>query len=158
MYTPIDYNLLNENKACGPQLDLIKKHFGLKPIPLTKEVVSNLSYLFDIDWIAKRFLTEKDFIKYKKAQYPAFKKYIKADDEALAQHEETTHLAWKEYDEVVDSNWANGGRSNSKAARKYNKAQDLANLHYNNKCKLARAEYRKVIALEFIKLYKKGMA
>lgn len=153
MYTPIDYNLLNENKACGPQMDLIKKHFGLKPIPLTKEVVSNLSSLFDIDWVAKKFLTVKDFIKYKKVISPAAKKYLRAEDKAISQHEANTKLVWLEYEKILQSN----GRSD-RGFRKCEKGHEQASVDYYNTCKLARAQYRKVIALEFIKLYKKGMA
>lgn len=153
MYTSIDYNLLNENKACGPQMDLIKKHFGLKPIPLTKKVVSNLSSLFDIDWAAKKFLTVKDFIKYKKVISPAAEKYLRAEDKAISQHEVNTKLVWLEYEKILQSN----GNSD-RGLRKCQKGHEQANVDYYNTCKLARAQYRKVIALEFIKLYKKGMA
>lgn len=153
MYKPIDYNLLNQNNACTPQMDLVKKHFGLKPIPLTKTVVSKLSYLFDIDWIAKKLLSEKDFRKYKKVMKPALKKYMKADDKAMSEHESVTNLAWKKYEKVVKLH----GNSNQ-SLKKYEKDHQQAYVDYNTKCKLARAEYRKVIALEFIEIYKKGMA
>lgn len=90
MYLPITYKLLKSKKACKEQLDLVKKHFGLKPIPLTRKVVNNFSELFDVEWIADRLLTDPDFKEYVANRYIALTKYTRTIKNAWAERTRNT--------------------------------------------------------------------
>jgi hypothetical protein len=129
MYPKLTYSLLVEKKACQDQLDLVAKHFGkTKAIPLTKSIVTKFASLFDIEWAAQNLLTKKDFEKYDKAIEPHFSKY-----------KIVTDPAWEEFNKEV----------NVQVSRRWAK--------YNKVSVSALAEYDKAIALEFVRLYKKGM-
>ncbi len=128
MYPKLTYSLLVEKNACSNQLALVEKHFGkIKPIPLTSKVVTKFASIFNIDWAERSFLTKKDFKEYDRVGVSAFAKYLKATDSAWAEHN-------------------NEINAKVRAKGKYNKVIAKAS-----------AEYDKVTALEFARLYKKGM-
>jgi hypothetical protein len=98
MYPPITYSLLVEKKACKPQLDLFKKHFGkTKAIPLTKKVVTQFGSVFDINWASENLLTQEDLAEYNKAHAPILAEYNKANAPILAEYEKAHALIWAEY-------------------------------------------------------------
>ena len=136
MYEPITYSLLKSKNACPDQLALFKKHFGVKKsIPLTKVVANKFSSVFDVNWASTNLLNPSDLAEYEKVSDQAESEYNKVRAPALAEYEKVRAQAWAEYEKVSDQVYA-----------EYLKVRDQA-----------WAEYMKVCAIEFVRIYKRGL-
>jgi L-rhamnose mutarotase len=158
MYPPITYSLLVEKNACQPQLDLFEKHFGkTKAIPLTKKVVTQFSSVFDINWASENLLTQEDLAEYNKAHAPIWAEYNKAHAPIWAEYNKAHAPIWAEYNKAYALIWAEYNKAYALILAEYDKAQALIFAEYNKAHAPILAEYKKAHALEFIRIYKKGM-
>ncbi len=147
MYQPITYSLLKSKNACQQQLDLIETHFGkIKPIPLTKKIISQFGSLFDINWAAKNLLTSADLEEYDKVTAPALEEYEKVTETAWNEYEKLKFIAWEKYIIVTVT-----------ATKEFNKVITPAWEEYEKIKDSAWEECNKVKASEFIRIYKQGM-
>lgn len=152
MYPPITYELLKSKRACKNQLDLVKEHFGMEPIPLTDKVIDEFSSTFDVAWAARHLLTNNDLALYLKSKAVAFTKldsiYTAAISIYRPIYEECQVAYMKDDSDAV---------SYRKDVDKHIKIETDALADYRKAYNPAAAEYNTTVAREFVRIYKAGM-
>jgi len=111
----ITYKQLIDKNACEKQRKLFKEIFG-QSVTLTQDIVKKYGSQFDVNWLAKNFLNEKDYREYYEKREPFLKEYnekcepfLKEYNEkgepSYREYKEKRELFWKEYLENYDSSW-----------------------------------------------------
>ena len=96
--------------------------------------------------IAKELLTAPAWAKYEKVTDSALAEYEKVKAPAKAKYEKVEAPAWAEYNKVTDSAWAKYEKVKAPAWAEYNKVTDSALAEFEKVMAPARAKYEKVTA------------
>ena len=136
----ITYKQLIDKKACEKQRELFKKIFG-QSVTLTKDIVKKYGSQFDVNWLAKNFLNEKDYREYYEKREPFLKEYNEKCEPFLKEYEEKRELLWKEYEENRDSFW-----------KEYNEKCEPFLKEYNEKCEPFLKEYNEKRSIVFFEI------
>ena len=96
--------MLEEAKACQPQIDLFRALFG-ESVVVTVARARKVSGQFDWGY-AERFLDAVGWAEYKRVQAPASAEYDRALATAWAEYKRVRALASAEYRRVRASAWA----------------------------------------------------
>lgn len=141
MYPPITYELLESKNACTYQLELVKEHFGLEPIPLTESVVEQFGVLFDIEWAAENLLTDVDYDKWIATSELTVSSYQSFIDASQLEYDQTMAESFS-YARDHDPTYSTHISVSQSAWNKFREIRD----HY-------RSIYKRLMSREFIRLY-----
>ena len=91
----------------------------------------------DIDFLARKVLTDDNLAEYNKVRDQAQAKYDKACDQAWAEYKKVRDQAQAEYNKVRDQAWAEYDKACAPAWAEYKKVRDPAWAEYNKACAMA---------------------
>ena len=105
--------MLENAKACQPQIDLFRALFG-ESVVVTVARARKVSGQFDWGY-AERFLDALARAEYDRVRAPALAEYERALAPAWAEYERVRAPAWAYYERVRASAWAEYGRVRASA-------------------------------------------
>lgn len=149
MYQPINYRLLKSKGACAEELALFKEHFGVKKsVPLTEAVARKFGTVFNIDWAAENLLSYNDYLDFQGAYESHIEEYVYATTKHMNEYDKAEEKLWYEYKKRGAGKlmWDEYEESLKPFTDKYNKAT-----------KPACDKYKKAKAIEFVRIYKRGL-
>lgn len=155
-YVPITYSLLREKKCCYHELLKFGEIVGLKkPMSLAKAFVNKFYYNFKVEWAAENLLTQKDYKEYKKVKKAAFADFHKIKKVAWARHQREMDPILTQYH--ISKNLAKTNIQHHCNFNLYKEALDLSWASYVKVVDNAHRKCCKIVAQEFVNIYKKGM-